>query len=188
MTAWHSGFRCDLTPAQGVLWGSASFPRRRVGQLGAHCLEPFPCPANILLWMRRQAGKVSSLKTPMLPRWAPGSRAAATIHVVHQAQVAPRPQRLPHSNHFPPPGTVTHSMGNAGQPVLCHVGGQKPNDAIAPLFTLLWPWSEVASTFYSYLLFLSLTPLSYLTTHPNTTHLKSQTHPTSTLSGSQSFS
>lgn len=28
MTAWHSGFRCDLTPAPGILGGAASLPRQ----------------------------------------------------------------------------------------------------------------------------------------------------------------
>ena len=99
-----------------------------MGQPGAHSFERSPCPANILYGGWRQAGKLSSLKKPLLPKWAPESRATATIHVVNLVTADSKVQMSPHSYSFPRHNTLWRSRLCA----VCIVGGHEPEDTQRP--------------------------------------------------------
>lgn len=163
MTAWHSGFRRDLTRAPSIPWGAGSFPGTEwVSREHAALRGPRVLPVYFM--DDRDEPENSSLRRPLLPRRAPESRAAATIRAADRVMVDSTPQMIPCSNGFPGQCDSDTLYGRSWSLCSLLCGWAKPEDTAAQLFTLLLSWPQVAIIFYSYLLFLSLTPLSYLTT------------------------
>lgn len=128
-----------------------------MGQLGAHSFERSPCPANILYGGWRQAGKLSSLKKPLLPKWAPESRAIATIHVVNLVTVDSKVQMSPHSYGFP---RHVIRYGKADSVLLTMWVGKSQRTLNSTVYTSL---SCPQVIFHSCLLLVRLICLNYLT-------------------------
>lgn len=95
-----------------------------MGQLGAHSFER----SRVLPIYFMGAGdrqENSSLKKPLLPKWAPESRAVATIHVVSLVTVDSKVQMSPHGYSFP---RHVIRCGKADSCAPRNVGGQEPED------------------------------------------------------------
>lgn len=105
-----------------------------MGQLGAHCLGMFPCPANILLWMPETGRKTRITQNADASKMGSGEQSRSLCPRGPSGPGGPHTTKVPTQQPLPSAWNrrSAHPMGNAGQRVLCHVGGQKHR---SPVYT-----------------------------------------------------